>query len=54
MDLDGLETDADIGGYIGAGFVPAISFVADIDASARLHFVDFEDMWVGITVGLNF
>ena len=54
MDLEGTETDADIGGYIGAGFVPTISFVADIDASARLHFVSFEDMWVGITVGLNF
>lgn len=44
----------DFSGYIGVGIVPAIPFVADIDASARLHFVDFSDMWVGITVGLNF
>lgn len=48
------DSEIDIGGYIGAGFVPMIPFVADIDASVRLHFVDFEDMWVGITVGLNF
>ena len=54
MKLDGIETGIDKGGYLGAGFVPAISFVADIDASARLHFVNFEDMWIGITVGLNF
>ena len=46
--------DIDVSGYIGAGFVPVIPFVADIDASVRLHFVRFEDMWVGITVGLNF
>ncbi|MCK5036619.1 MAG: hypothetical protein KAS73_12045 [Candidatus Sabulitectum sp.] len=44
----------DFSGYIGAGVVPAIPFMADIDASVRLHFVDFTDMWVGITVGLNF
>ena len=48
------ENLSDFSGYIGAGIVPAIPFMADIDASARLHFVDFSDMWVGITVGLNF
>ncbi len=47
-------TENDFSGYIGAGIVPAIPFVADIDASVRLHFVDFSDMWVGLTVGLNF
>lgn len=54
--LSGIEEDSDskLGGYIGAGIVPMIPFAADIDASARLHFVDFKDMWVGITVGLNF
>ncbi len=46
--------DNEISGYIGAGIVPAIPFMADIDASARLHFVDFSDMWVGVSVGLNF
>ena len=46
--------ESDFSGYLGVGVVPAIPFVADIDASARLHFVDFSDMWVGITVGLNF
>ena len=44
----------EFGAYIGAGVVPMIPFVADIDASARLHFIDFDDMWVGVTVGLNF
>ncbi len=48
------ENLSDFSGYIGVGVVPAIPFAADIDASARLHFVDFSDMWVGITVGLNF
>ena len=48
------DSDSDLGGYIGAGIVPMIPFMADIDASARLHFVSFDDMWVGITVGLNF
>ena len=47
-------SENDFSGYIGAGVVPAIPFAADIDLSARLHFVDFSDMWVGITVGLNF
>lgn len=47
-------TENDFSGYIGAGIVPAIPFVADIDASARLHFVDFSDMWIGFTIGLNF
>ncbi|MCK5842698.1 MAG: hypothetical protein KAH31_11045 [Candidatus Sabulitectum sp.] len=47
-------SENDFSGYIGAGVVPAIPFVTDIDASVRLHFVDFSDMWVGITVGLNF
>ncbi len=48
------DSQSDFGGYIGAGVVPMIPFVADIDASARLHFVDFDDMWIGVTVGLNF
>lgn len=48
------DTDGYLGGYLGAGVEPSIPFVADIDASARLHFVDFSDIWVGITVGLNF
>jgi hypothetical protein len=48
------DTQNDLSGYIGTGFVPAVPFVADIDASVRLHFVDFEDMWIGVTVGLNF
>ena len=48
------ESDSQLGGYIGAGVVPMIPFMADIDASVRLHFIDFSDMWVGVTVGLNF
>ena len=48
------DTENDFGGYIGVGVVPAVPFAADIDASVRLHFVDFEDMWIGVTVGLNF
>ncbi len=47
-------SDNQLGAYIGAGIVPMIPFVADIDVSARLHFVDFSDMWVGVTAGLNF
>ena len=57
LDINSFEEenyDIDVSGYIGAGFVPVIPFVADIDASVRLHFVRFEDMWVGITAGLNF
>ncbi len=50
----GDSTSNQFSGYIGAGIVPAVPFVADIDASVRLHFVDFSDMWVGVTVGLNF
>jgi hypothetical protein len=50
----GDSTSNQFSGYIGAGVVPAVPFVADIDASVRLHFVDFSDIWIGVTVGLNF
>lgn len=51
------ETDSsysDFGGYIGAGLITPIMGTGDVDISAKLHFVDFDDMWVGIQGGINF
>jgi len=48
------DSDSEFGGYIGAGLITPIVGTGDVDISARLHFVDFDDMWVGIQGGINF
>ncbi len=48
------DSDSEFGGYIGAGIITPLVGTGDIDVSARLHFVDFDDMWVGIQGGINF
>jgi len=48
------ESESEFGGYIGAGIITPIVGTGDVDISARLHFVDFDDMWVGIQGGINF
>ena len=48
------DSDSEFGGYIGGGLITPLPNVADVDVSARVHFVDFDDMWIGVTVGLNF
>ncbi len=48
------DSDSEIGGYIGAGIITPIVGTGDVDISARLHFIDFDDMWVGIQGGINF
>jgi hypothetical protein len=42
------------GGYLGAGLIAPLAGVGDLDVSARLHFMDFDDIWVGLGVGINF
>lgn len=48
------DSDNELGGYIGGGLITLLPGVADVDVSARLHFVDFDDMWIGLGAGLNF
>ncbi|MCD6589363.1 MAG: hypothetical protein J7K88_12515 [Candidatus Fermentibacteraceae bacterium] len=48
------NSDSEFGGYIGGGLITPLPNVADVDVSARVHFVDFDDMWIGLCVGLNF
>lgn len=48
------DSDSNFGGYVGAGIITPIVGTGDIDISARLHFVDFDDLWVGIGGGINF
>ena len=57
IEAAGVTADSsysDFGGYIGAGIITPIVGTGDVDISARLHFVDFDDMWVGIQGGINF
>ncbi len=51
---DSDDSDSEFGGYIGAGLITPIVGTGDVDINARLHFVDFDDMWVGIQGGINF
>jgi hypothetical protein len=48
------NSDSKFGGYIGAGIIAPMQNTADVDVSARLHLVDFDDMWISLGVGLNF
>ena len=50
------DSNSDIGGYIGAGFVTAIGTTGDLDLSARLHLMEFDTdkMWLSIGAGINF
>jgi len=48
------SSDTYFGGYIGAGLITPIVGTGDVDISARVHFVDFDDMWFGICGGINF
>lgn len=47
------DSDSEFGGYIGAGIIVPTT-AGDVDLSARVHFIDFDDMWVGIQGGINF
>lgn len=47
------NSDSEVGGYLGAGIIVPMA-AGDVDLSAKLHFVDFDDMWVGIQGGINF
>jgi len=50
------DSDSELGGYIGAGFVTPMGTTGDLDLSIRLHLMEFEtdQMWIGICAGLNF
>ncbi len=48
------NSDSKFGGYIGGGLITPLPNVADVDVSVRAHFVDFDDMWIGLGIGLNF
>jgi len=54
----GVETsdtsDNYFGGYIGAGLIAPLVGVGDLDLNARVHFMDFDDLWMGLCVGINF
>ncbi|MCK5787006.1 MAG: hypothetical protein KAH54_10690, partial [Candidatus Sabulitectum sp.] len=55
VEILGIEdSDSEFGGYIGAGLITPLPNIADVDVSARLHFIDFDDMWIGLCVGMNF
>ena len=42
-----------VGGYVGGGIIVPAQ-MGDIDLSVRLHFMDFDDMWIGLQGGINF
>lgn len=48
------DSDSEFGGYVGGGIITPIMGTGDVDISARLHFVDFDEMWFSITGGINF
>ena len=54
--LDTEESDSELGGYIGAGYVTEMGTTGDIDLSIRLHLMEFEtdQMWLSFGAGLNF
>ncbi len=50
------ESDSELGGYIGAGYVTEMGTTGDLDLNIRLHLMEFEtdQMWLGFGAGLNF
>ncbi len=54
--LDTDESNSELGGYIGAGYVTQMGTTGDLDFSIRLHLMEFEtdQMWLGFGAGLNF
>ncbi len=50
------ESDSELGGYIGAGYVTPMGTTGDLDFNVRLHLMEFEtdQMWLSIGAGLNF
>jgi hypothetical protein len=47
------DSDSELGAYVGGGMIVPAQ-MGDIDLSVRLHFMDFDDMWIGIQGGINF
>ena len=50
------DSDSELGGYIGAGYVTPMGTTGDLDFSVRLHLMEFEtdQMWLSFCAGLNF
>ncbi len=50
------DSESELGGYIGGGFVTPMGTTGDLDISVRLHLYEFEtdQMWIGVCGGLNF
>lgn len=50
------ESDSELGGYIGAGYVTPMGTTGDLDFNVKLHLMEFEtdQMWLCFGAGLNF
>ena len=53
-DVD--DSDSELGGYIGAGYVTPMGTTGDLDFNVKIHLMEFEtdQMWLSFGAGLNF